>query len=138
VKKRTTLLLVRYRYHIIQTKNNVEKPLLAEDCQLLAFSGSPQNAVWLDENEAEQLLLAQPDGNIAADQAAEFVRRVVDGFDPLRAHLNQSAIQRGEELLEAHQRVRRASKIRNVRYRVEPQLPPDVLGIYIFLPINSD
>jgi len=52
------------------------------------------------------------------------------------------ARQRGEELLEAHQRVRRASKARrssrgsygNVHYRVEPQLPPDVLGIYVYLP----
>jgi len=43
-------------------------------------------------------------------------------------------MQRGEELLEAHQRVRLATKTRNVRYRVEPQLPPDVLGIYVFLP----
>ena len=41
---------------------------------------------------------------------------------------------RDGELLEAHQRVRRASKIRNVPYRVEPQLPPDVLGIYVYLP----
>ena len=41
---------------------------------------------------------------------------------------------RGEELLEAHQRVRLASKVRNVRYRVEAQLPPDVLGIFVYLP----
>ena len=134
VDKRTTLLLVRFRYHIIQTQNNVERPLLAEDCRLLAFSGSPQSAVWLEENEAEKLLLAQPDGNIAADQAAEFVGRVIDGFELLRSHLDQAAMQRGEELLEAHQRVRLATKTRNVRYRVEPQLPPDILGIYIFLP----
>ncbi len=134
VDNRTTLLLVRFRYHIIQTQNNVEKPLLAEDCRLLAFSGSPQSAVWLEENEAEKLLLAQPDGNIAADQAAEFVGRVIDGFELLRSHLDQAAMQRGEELLEAHQRVRLATKTRNVRYRVEPQLPPDILGIYIFLP----
>jgi hypothetical protein len=134
VDKRTTLLLVRFRYHIIQTQNNVERPLLAEDCKLLAFSGSPQSAVWIDENEAEKLLLAQPDGNIAADQAAEFVGRVIDGFELLRSHLDQAAMQRGEELLEAHQRVRLAAKTRNVRYRVEPQLPPDILGIYIFLP----
>ena len=40
----------------------------------------------------------------------------------------------GEELLEALQGVRRASKIWNVRYRVEPQLLPDVLGIYVYLP----
>lgn len=134
VDKRTTLLLVRFRYHIIQTQNNVERPLLAEDCRLLAFSGSPQSAVWLEENEAEKLLLAQPDGNIAADQAAEFVGRVIDGFELLRSHLDQAAIQRGEELLDAHQRVRLATRTRNVRYRVEPQLPPDILGIYIFLP----
>ncbi|HOR78103.1 MAG TPA: helicase-related protein, partial [Anaerolineaceae bacterium] len=134
VDKRTSLLLVRFRYHIIQTQNNVERPLLAEDCRLLAFSGSPQSAVWLEENEAEKLLLAQPDGNIATDQAAEFVGRVIDGFELLRSHLDQAAMQRGEELLEAHQRVRLATRTRNVRYRVEPQLPPDILGIYIFLP----
>lgn len=134
VDKRTTLLVVRFRYHIIQTQNNVERPLLAEDCRLLAFSGSPQSAVWLEENEAEKLLLAQPDSNIAADQAAEFVRKVIDGFELLRSHLDQAAMQRGEELLEAHQRVRLATRTRNVRYRVEPQLPPDILGIYIFLP----
>ena len=58
VEKRTTLLLVRFRYHIIQIQNNEEKPLLAEDCRLLAFTGSPQNATWLDEAEAEKLLLA--------------------------------------------------------------------------------
>ena len=134
VDKRTTLLLVRFRYHIIQIQNNEEKPLLAEDCRLLVFTGSPQNATWLDEVEADKLLLVQPDANIAAEQATDFVRRVIEGFDLVRLHLNQAAIQRGEELLDAHQRVRRASKVRNIRYRVEPQLPPDILGIFVFLP----
>jgi hypothetical protein len=41
---------------------------------------------------------------------------------------------RGEELLEAHRRVRQAAKMKDVSYRVEPQLPPDVLGIYVYLP----
>jgi len=132
---RTTLLLVRFRYHIIQTRNNVDRPLLAEDCRLLAFSGSPQNASWLDETEAEKLLSTQPDGNINPEQASDFINRVVENFEELRPHLDQAAIQRGEELLEAHQRVRLATSTRNVRYRVEPQLPPDVLGIYIYLPI---
>lgn len=134
VDKRTTLLVIRSRYHIIQTQNYVEKPLLAEDCQLIAFSGSPQNAAWIDESEAEKLLFAQPDGNIAADQATVFVAKVIEGLEFLRPHLDQAAMQRGEELLEAHQRVRLSSKIRNVNYRVEPQLPSDILGIYIFLP----
>ena len=134
VDKRTTLLLVRFRFHIIQTQNNVERPLLAEDCRLLAFTGSPQSAVWLDETEAEKLLLAQPDGNIAGDQATDFIGRVIEGFDLLRPHLDQAAILRGEDLLGAHQRVRRAAKTRGVNYRVEPQLPPDMLGIFVYLP----
>jgi hypothetical protein len=134
VKTRTTLLLVRFRYHIIQIKKDGEKPLLAEDCRLLAFTGSPQNAIFLDEEEAEKLLLAQPDGNITPDQASDFVSRVIDGFDLLRPRLDEAAVQRGEELLEAHRRVRQASHIRAVRYRVEAQLPPDVLGIFVFLP----
>ena len=57
-----------------------------------------------------------------------------DGFDLLRPALDEYAQRRGQELLEAHQRVRKASRIRNVKYRVEAQLPPDVLGIYVYLP----
>ena len=136
VVKRTTLLVVRFRYHIVQIQNSVERPLLAEDCRLLAFTGSPQGAVWIDESEAEKLLVAQPDGNIAADQAAEFVGKVIEGFDLLRSRLDQAAMDRGAELLDAHQRVRLAANARNVSCRVEAQLPPDILGMYIFLPVG--
>ena len=83
VQKRTTLMLIRMRYHIVTTQAGRENPLLAEDCQVLAFSGSPQNAEWLDQSEAEALLQAAPDANIAPEQAAEFIRRVVEGFDAL-------------------------------------------------------
>jgi superfamily II DNA or RNA helicase len=134
VERRTTLLLVRYRYHILTLQGGEEKPLLAEDCQVLAFRGSPESAEWLEAEEAEKLLSSMPDENIKSEQAGEFIGKVVAGIDALRPHLDEVALQRGHELLDAHQRVRRASKVRNVQYRVEPQLPPDVLGIYIYLP----
>ena len=134
VAKRTTILLVRFRYHIIQIQQGVESPLLAEDCQVLAFQGGAQNAKWINTAEAETLLQAQPDSNINPEQASDFISRVVENFVVLQPHLEQVAIQRGEELLEAHQRVRQASRIRNLRHRIEPQLPPDVLGIYVYLP----
>jgi len=126
---------VRFRYHIISIHGEQEKPLLAEDCQVLAFEVSVQTPQWLDSANAEFLLQAKPDANISSDQASDFIRKVVEGFDAFRPHLEEVARQQGEVLLEAHQRVRRASKIRNVRYRVEPQLPPDVLGIYVYLPM---
>ena len=34
----------------------------------------------------------------------------------------------------SHQRVRLASKLKGVQTHVEPNLPPDVLGIYVYLP----
>jgi hypothetical protein len=115
----------------------MEHPLLAEDCQLLVFAGSPQNAEWLDSGMAEELLQARSDANIGADQARDFLQKVIDNFDHLCPHLEQVAERRGQELLDAHRRVRTAARMKGVSYRVEPQLPPDVLGIYIYLPSLS-
>ena len=128
------MLLVRFRYHIITKRGETEQPLLAEDCQVLAFAGSPQNAEWLDGGTAESLLTAEPEANITPEQQTDFIGKVIDGFDALRWHLDQVAEQRGAELLEAHRRVRIASQAKGVSHRVEAQLPPDVLGIYIYLP----
>jgi superfamily II DNA or RNA helicase len=137
VERRTTLLLVRFRYYIITTRNGIDNPLLAEDCRLLGFSGAPERAEWLDDDAAEKLILAEPAMNISPDRAAQFVTRIIEGFDHLKAHLEQEAFRRGEELLNAHRRVRSAARMSGVRYRVEPHLPPDVLGIYVYLPVTQ-
>jgi len=137
VQHRTTLLLVRFRYHLITRTGSEERQLLAEDSLTLAFESSPDNAVWLDTDAAEALLQAEPDENIHPQQAAEFVGRVIEGFDHLAPTLNDIAQRRGAELLAAHVRVREAAYRRGERrpqHRVEAQLPPDVLGIYVFLP----
>jgi hypothetical protein len=62
------------------------------------------------------------------------VRRVIEGFEHLRPRLDASVVERGEALLEAHRRVRSAARMTGVRYRVEAQLPADVLGVYVYLP----
>jgi hypothetical protein len=134
VQKRTTLLLLRFRYHIITNRGNVEKPLLAEDVQVVAFRGAPENAEWLDAKDAEELLGANSDQNMTEANKVDAVSKIMDGFEDLRPQLNVIAVQHGDELLAAHQRVRRASKMRSIQSRVEPQLPPDVLGVYVYLP----
>ncbi len=138
VGRRTTLLLVRFRYHLISKMPDRERQLLAEDSLSLAFAGSPENATWLDTAAAEALLQAEPDENIHPQQAAKFVGRVLDDFTAhLAPKLNEIAHTRGEELLAAHLRVREAAYQRGerrVQHRVVPRLPPDVLGIYVFLP----
>lgn len=137
VERRTTLLLVRFRYYIITTRNGIDNPLLAEDCRMLGFSGAPERAEWLDNDTAEKLILAKPAMNISPDRAAQFVTRIVEDFDHLRSYLNKEASLQGKELLNAHRRVRSAARMSSVKYRVEPHLPPDVLGIYVYLPVTQ-
>ena len=140
VERRTTLLLVRFRYHINTIRaDSPPQPLLAEDCKLVGFTGSPESAQWIDDEAAETLLGATPDANISPDQARDFVARVVAGYDHLKARLNEVAIARGQELLDAHRRVRQATGVRarDVKHEIEPKLPPDLLGIYVYLPAKG-
>jgi hypothetical protein len=132
--RRTTLLLARFRYDIVTRRGNDELAQLAEESRLLAFEGPPGDAAWLDETAAEALLHAEPDANILHAQAVTFVQRVVEGFESLQPHLDEAARRRADTLYEAHRRVRTAARMRGVNYQVKPQLPPDVLGIFVYLP----
>jgi len=134
VVTRTTLLLLRLRYHLVTQRDGQTVELLAEDCQTVGFTGAPETAQWLAPDEVEALLNAEPAANIAAQQATTFLQRVLDGFDALRPHLDDVARDRGAALLEAHQRVRTAARLKGVRVDVRPHLPPDVLGVYVLLP----
>jgi hypothetical protein len=89
---------------------------------------------WLDEETVGTLLAALPAGNLSPQQASSFVQQVVDGCDQLTPHLEEIARGRADALLQAHTRVRTASRAGGVRYRVEPHLPVDLLGIYVLLP----
>jgi superfamily II DNA or RNA helicase len=137
VSRRTTLMLVRMRYHLATFENDRHQSQLAEECQLVGFEGAPAQARWLDEAEAAKLLAADPADIIYPDQAVLFIQRVIEGYGSLSPYMEQLAHQRGRMLLTAHQRVREEAKIKGRRYTVTPQLPPDVLGIYVLLPVLS-
>jgi superfamily II DNA or RNA helicase len=138
VARRTTLLLLRLRFHIVtRASDGHERPLLAEDHLLTAFEGSPENATWLDTEAAERLLHAQPDANTPPELARSRIQQVADAFPHLQPHLNDVATQRGLALLDAHRRVRKAAKQRLRSLRVEPHLPADLLGLFIYLPVQG-
>jgi len=131
VSTSTTLLLLRYRFDIF-TPNAAS--LLAEDTGLLAFRGSPDQAEWLDDSATESLLQAESTRNILPENASRAIRRVVDSYAALLPHLAQAAQARAAQLLLAHQRVRQSARLRAGSLRVEPKLPIDILGIYVYLP----
>jgi superfamily II DNA or RNA helicase len=134
VMVRTTLLIVRHRFEITERRADSVRAEIAEECRLLAFGGAPERAAWLDDASAQALLNVSPDANIAPEQSTEFVRKVVDGLNHLTDHLVADAGARAAKLLDSHQRVRAATRVSGRSCAVEPILPADVLGIYVFLP----
>ena len=118
---------------IVTTTREGERHLLAEDALLTAFTGDPSAPQWLPEADAEKLMAVKPDASVPPDIAIHQLVSVTDHLPGLIPVLDEFATKRGQELLEAHRRVRKAADARG-SYRIDHS-PPDVLGIYIFLPV---
>ena len=68
------------------------------------------------------------------DFSRSVIQKVIDGAEHLRPKLAEFAKARGEVLLDAHSRVRQASRARGVKHQIEAQDEPDVLGVFVYLP----
>jgi hypothetical protein len=60
--------------------------------------------------------------------------RALEDLPTLAAAFEDSAQKTALRILTAHERVREAVKAKGLRHRVEPKLPVDVLGLYVYLP----
>ena len=135
VQRRTTLLLIRYRFHLTQAFKDKTHRSLVEDSQVVAFTGAPDNPQWLSDDEAKALLGAMPSDNVLPQQAQAQIERITTNHSLLTTYLNGFAQKRSQELLESHLRVRDAVMLkRSQKPEIRPELPPDLLGIYVYLP----
>lgn len=136
VQTQTTLLLLRLRLHLLVRRGRgPEEPLLVEDLMTVAFRGAPGSPEWLDDDATAALLAASPAANVDPALARDRLARTIERLPALDGDLADLARARAEALLEAHERVRQAARSPGARsVRVEPHLPPDLLGVYLFLP----
>lgn len=135
----TTLLLVRYRFHLTLPSRQGTRRIVAEDARLLAYEGSARNPLWLPEDQALALLTAQ-----AAESTDDYfqertMRRTLGQLDAVQDHMAAEGDRLAEELHESHRRVRRASDEIVQGLKVTAQQPADILGVYVYLPpITAD
>jgi hypothetical protein len=134
VAVRTTLLLVRYRFHLTLPSRTGERQLVAEDARLLAYEGMPSRARWLDDDAATALLAARATANTHEQLARNGIARALDGLPEVSAHLTDYGAGLAAELDASHRRVRRANEEIVRGLKVVPQEPADVLGVYVYLP----
>lgn len=133
VTTRTILLLVRYRFHLMLPSRSGDRTAVAEDAATLAVTSRDGAQHWLDTGEVEALLNARPVGNVpnAGQQITSALGSLTDFAEQLSVHGEALA----ERLRASHRRVRTASgtAVRGLSVRVES--PPDVLGMYVFVPV---
>src|SRR5581483_6749999 len=98
-----------------------------------AFTAEADVPKWLTLEEAERVITAKPGANVPRELAVQQLESVATHLSKLAPALDSLVEARGQELLEAHRRVRTAAGARGT-YRIESN-PPDVVGIYVFLPI---
>ncbi|MFE2523780.1 helicase-related protein [Streptomyces sp. NPDC059382] len=134
VTTRTTLLLVRYRFHLTLPSRSGDKQLVAEDARLLAFQGSPKNAVWLTQEQAIALLDATATENTDAYFGERTMTRILGQLPEASDHLAAYGDELAADLDASHRRVRAASGEIVRGLTVTAQKPADILGAYVYLP----
>lgn len=143
VDRVTTSLLLRVRTHMTLPGRDNEHTFVAEEAKLVAFTGTPSDPTWLSDTQVSDLLVAEPDANVPRDAAVNTMRAVLGSLGVLDSALDDVAREVADELRESHTTVRRAARgdragrLRTQGLKVEPQLPPDILGVYVFRPVGG-
>jgi superfamily II DNA or RNA helicase len=132
---RTTLLLLRHRVHLTLPGSAGTKQLVAEDVEVVAFTGPLTAPAWLSPEQVEALLAATASSIGAGGLADDAITKVLAGLPDLQPALDERARHLAEQLRESHARVRVAiGGMARRGLAVEPILPADVLGVYVYLP----
>ena len=63
--------------------------------------------------------------------------KVVEARGSLDSGLQALATERAGVLLSLHRQLRDESRIKGLKYDVRPQLPVDVIGVYVLLPAGA-
>jgi hypothetical protein len=131
VSARTTALVLRIRYDLATTVAGGQT--LAEEARIVAFRGSSDAPEWLLAQEAQALFELVPSTNVVPEAQSRAIADVIDAWPSLGGAIETFARERAVILREAHERVRKAGR-RVGKTRVEPRLPVDLVGVYVYLP----
>ena len=137
VSQKTSLLVLRLRYHLkLKRRGGEDALLLAEEVLTLAFTGAPDEPQWLNETDAKKLLDVVPSGNLPLSLVKQQLQHFIGSVESMRPSLDEVASTRAGELKEAHMRIRRSARMTGT-VEVTPTGEVDILGCFILLPDES-
>lgn len=131
VKAKTVLAVLRLRHQLKRTKGGVERTMIGEETISLASTGT--SGFSLAE---KNFVSPTPSGDLSVAAGEKQINDALASIKASEADLAAIAKARADALLADHRRVRDASGDKGT-YSVSPVLPPDIMGIYVYLPVVS-
>jgi superfamily II DNA or RNA helicase len=131
VKTRTVILLLRVRY-LLGRRNQPDQ--FAEEIVTEGYRAEGGRLAWLPPNDKDTLQLleeAEAVGNITDQEKQQRIAGALEEVNANRAELQRIADARATELEAAHDRLKQQIGGAKVKATAHP---PDILGIYVFLP----
>lgn len=129
VTSKTTLAVLRLRHQLKRTKDGVARTMIGEETLSLVSIG---NGPW---DCADACFgMPAPSADISPAAAEKQISDALARLSASESELAAIAQKRAEALLADHRRVRDASGDKGT-YSVSPVLPPDIMGVYVFLPM---
>ncbi|WP_457651645.1 helicase-related protein [Rhodocaloribacter sp.] len=121
---RLPLLLLRLRFKLTQG-NHLD---LVEDLAIVAIDAEKIR-------DGQDLLEVPPQGNVPVPLAQRLLREELTSLPGFMDRLNRLAEQRAAEILEQHREVRKAARARYGDLSVDSVPRPDVLGLFLLMPV---
>lgn len=133
VSSRTTLVMFRVRNVIKEVAAHRES--VAEEMYLWGYRSNNGGTETIEYPEAKRLLMdAKALSNLPIERQKQDIQEELKRFDGMKPQFIELANQRADNLVESHGRFKEL--IGGRRYeKATPVLPPDVMGVYILLPI---
>ena len=136
IERKTTVYLLRLRSRLSIKRTQADKQsaseLLAEEALALVVNaqGQPQ---LLEKGALLALMQAPPSRNMTPEAKMRELNTAIEQVGSLQGAFEKLANQRAQEVLADHRRTREAADARG-SYSVQPQLPVDVMGVYVLVP----
>lgn len=132
VSIKTTIYLLRIRSQLSITRGQKKNHLLAEEAIAVAVTGDNEQEL-LSADKTITLLQAKVHKNMEIERRDREINQVLTNLVQQPAFFNAIAETQAKNLLNDHRRIKEAADDIG-RYTVKPQLPVDVLGVYILVP----
>lgn len=133
VQQRTILALLRLRTNLVLERDGMRREMLAEEAVTVAMEGSqPPRPLSTDETVA--LFNLEPTQNTAPEVRERAVRQALERLQEHRGVLEEISRSHARQLLQDHRRVRDSVRDGRGSFQVNPQLPADILGVYVLMP----